>query len=80
LGASQPYTVSFQMALYRSGDIGLNFAEAPEFVGAPAPATVGVSSSSGLFYNLIACATASNTLGILPSAQQSFLIKAGDIF
>ncbi len=80
VGVSQPYTVSFQMVLYENGNIGLNYAHAPEFIGAPAPATVGVSSSSGLFYNLIACATASNTIGVLPSARQSFLIKAGDLF
>ena len=79
------YTVSFQIVLYNNGNIALNYLTLPSFVGTPLPATVGIESRDGLFALLIACSTPASSgnrqvIGVLPQSEQSFLIKASDLF
>lgn len=83
--ASPVYKVSFQIVLYRNGNIGLNYQNAPTFIGATGPATVGVEARDGRLGYLLACnapngPTGKRIIGKLPEAQQSYLIKAGDIY
>ena len=80
LSATQPYTVSFQIVLHDNGDIGLNYAHVPEFIGAPDDVTIGVSATNGLFHNLVACASGSTVFGTLPSNAQSLIIEAGEVY
>ncbi len=80
VGATQPYSVSFQIVLDHSGGVGLNYSLTPRFVGRPNPVTVGVEGESALFYSLFGCATPSATLGSLPRSGESYLIQAKDIF
>lgn len=74
LAISPTYTVSFQIVIYRNGDIGLNYRQAPTQLALP-PVTIGVEAYDGLFYNLVACKDESIELGYLPRAGQSLLIK-----
>lgn len=74
--ATSAYTVSFQIVLYASGDIGLNYAQTPDPQTIQAPVTVAVEAFDGLFYNQIACKDATTELGYLPHSRQSFLLQA----
>jgi hypothetical protein len=80
VGASNPYTVSFQSVLYANGDVQLNYAKAPSFPAAPDPVTVGVQSLDGRFFNRVACATGKTILGETPRAGQSIFIRSSDLF
>lgn len=79
------YKVSFQIVLYRNGDIGLNYKDAPTFIGATGPASIGVEAKDGRLGYLLACnapngPTGKRVIGTLPEAHQSYLIKAGDVY
>lgn len=79
------YKVSFQIVLYKNGNIGLNYLTLPVYIGAPGAATVGVEARDGRFGYLIGCNAPNgppgkHILGALPEPKQSFLIKAEDIF
>jgi hypothetical protein len=80
VGASNPYTVSFQSVLYANGDVQLNYAKAPSFPAAPDPVTVGVQSVDGRFFNRVSCATDQTILGEPPRAGQSIFIRSSDLF
>jgi thermitase len=75
LTVSATYTVSFQIVLYRNGDVGLNYRQASSQLALPS-VTIGVEAYDGLFYNLVVCKDEATELGYLPSAGQSFLLKA----
>lgn len=79
-GAAQPYAVSFQIVLHTNGDLLLNYGIVPDFVGAPEAVTIGVESQDSRFYNLVACATPAHVWRTLPRSEQSYLIRAGDIY
>ena len=79
LGAAQ-YQVSFQIVLYRNGDIRLNYLNAPAFQGKPAHATIGVEAKDALFGFQVACSTDTQVIGTLPQSGQSYLIKAEYLF
>ncbi|MFN8443633.1 MAG: S8 family serine peptidase [Caldilineaceae bacterium] len=83
--ANPVYKVSFQIVLYRNGNIGLNYQNAPTFIGSTGPATVGVEAKDGRLAYLLACnapngSVGQRIIGKLPEAQQSYLIKSGDIY
>jgi subtilisin family serine protease len=69
------YTVSFQIVLYRNGDIKLNYGVLPAVQYNPPPVTVGVEARDGLFYNQISCKDDTSELGFLPASHQSFYLK-----
>lgn len=73
------YRVSFQIVLHRNGDVGLNYLNTPTFEARPPAITVGVVARNGLFSNQLACSTSSQTIGLLPQSQESYLIKTGDL-
>jgi len=80
-GITPAYQVSFQIVLYKSGDIRLNYQDAPGLrVDAPT-VTVGVEARDGLFFNQVACKTSDVEIGYLPQSQQSLLFRGqGDIY
>lgn len=80
VGVMQPYTVSFQIVLGNNGDVYLNYAHTPRFIGSPERVTVGIEGQDALFYSLFGCATATTILGALPRSGESYLIQAKDIF
>jgi hypothetical protein len=77
--------VSFQVVLYASGDVQINYLQAPP---AWAPTltdlrprvTVGIQSRNGLYRNQIACLTANERQGSLPQSMQSVRLKAADLY
>lgn len=82
---SPSYEVSFQIVLYRNGNVGFNYAKLPTFIGATEAATIGIESQDGRFAYLLACNAPNGPpgqriIGTLPESNQSFLIKAGDIY
>lgn len=84
-GVTPPYTVTFQIVLYRSGNIQLNYQATPAGTGvaiqeARPRVTVGVQARGGLFYHEVTCITDSTARGAWPRPQQSILIQTGDIY
>lgn len=84
-GIEPPYTVTFQIVLYRNGDIGLNYPEVPDTVaqdlGELTPeVTIGVQARNGLFYNQATCITLSEGYRRLPHSQTSILIAREDVY
>jgi hypothetical protein len=77
---SKGYKVSFQIVFGTNGDVGLNYAYTPTFIGKPARATVGIEGRDALFYSLFGCVTPTRTLGALPRSGESYLIQAQDIY
>ncbi|MEZ4862351.1 MAG: S8 family serine peptidase [Caldilineaceae bacterium] len=75
-GISPSYRVSFQIVLYASGDVRLNYRDAPAFQGTLPQVTIGVEAHDGLFYNQVVCSDKTVQLGYLPTSQQSLLFKA----
>jgi subtilisin family serine protease len=70
------YRVSFQIVLYSSGNIELNYQQTPNLHGAMLPVTIGVEARAGLFYNQVACKDTQSELGVLPESRQSLLFQA----
>jgi hypothetical protein len=84
-GVTPAYRVSFQIVLYASGDVQLNYLQvpptsAPALAGLRPLATVGVQAQNGLFRNLIACHTAAEQQGTLPQSSHSLRIKPPDLY
>jgi thermitase len=75
LAGAPPYVVNFQIVLFRNGNIGLNYGLMSRLPTEP-PVTVGVEARDGLFFNQIACRTATAEFGYLPISHQSLLLKA----
>ena len=86
VGVTPAYRVTFQIVLYRSGDVQLNYQQAPEpwtpsFDQLLPLATVGVQASNGLYRNQVACAAPDGTrLGTLPQSGQSLRIKSTEVY
>lgn len=78
MGVTPAYLVSFQIVLYRNGDVGLNYAQTPPVTSLPV--TIGVEARDGLFYNQIVCQTSTTELGFPPRANRSFVIKANEVY
>jgi hypothetical protein len=77
--------LSFQIVLYASGDVQLNYLKTPALY-APTPtglrplATVGVQAQNGVFRNQIACQTAAMRTGTLPQSGQSLRLRVGTMY
>ncbi len=86
VGVTPAYRVTFQIVLYRNGDVQLNYQETPEpwtpsFDQLLPLATVGVQASNGLYRNQVACAAPDGTrLGALPQSGQSLRIKSTEVY
>ncbi|MEZ4660772.1 MAG: hypothetical protein R2911_24740 [Caldilineaceae bacterium] len=72
--------VSFQIVLYDSGRIDLNYLRTPSTILANANATVGVSLQDSRFYNLVGCKDATQEIGVLPQSGQSLIFQLADIY
>ena len=72
--------VSFQIVLFNSGRIELNYLRTPSTLLANAPATVGVSLQDSRFYNVVGCKDATHEIGILPQSGQSLVFQPADIY
>ncbi len=73
-------TATFQIVLYRSGAIRLNYRTLPGGAGALPRATVGVEARDGRFFNQLYCNDGAAGFGTAPRSGESFLINPGDIF
>jgi len=75
-GTSPAYQVSFQIVLYRNGDVRLNYLDVP-VDQTPMPAvTIGIEGRDGLFYNQVACSDGTTQVGYLPSSRQTLYFNA----
>jgi hypothetical protein len=85
VGADPSDRVSFQIVLYATGDVQLNYLKAPALF-APAltnlmpPATIGLQAQNGVYRNQIACRTATVRTGTLPQSGQSLRLKVGTMY
>ena len=84
-GANPAYRVTFQIVLYASGDVQLNYQQVPTLWASTLTelrpfATVGVQAQNGLFRNQVACQTAAIRQGILPYSNQSLRISNIDLY
>ncbi len=75
-GVAPEYRVSFQIVLYRSGDIYLNYLDVPTELKQTPVVTVGVEARDGLFYNQVTCNTGAIQIGYLPAPHQSLVFNA----
>jgi hypothetical protein len=75
-GAVPDYRVTFQMVLYRNGDIYLNYLDVPVGRVQPPVVTIGIKARDGLFYNQVVCNTGATQIGYLPAPHQSLLFNA----
>jgi hypothetical protein len=75
-GATPSYRVSFQIVLYRNGNIYLNYLDVPVQQKAMPAVTIGIEARDGLFYNQVACNTGATQVGYLPSPYQTLLFNA----
>ena len=80
LGVSPAYTVKFQIVLYQSGMIGLNYWHVPSAAEIPPAVTVGVTARDDRFHNQVACVTQAVELGTVPTSFQSIVFKPEDIY
>ena len=84
-GESPPYRVSFQIVLYASGDVQLNYLQVPSLWALTLTdlrplVTIGVQAQNGLFRNQVACQTAAVRQGTLPRTNQSLRISNTDLY
>lgn len=75
-GVAPEYRVSFQIALYRNGDIYLNYLDVPTELKQMPAVTIGVEARDGLFYNQVTCNTGATQIGYLPAPHQSLAFNA----
>jgi len=85
VGVEPAYRVSFQVVLFRNGDVQLNYRDTPLLTvtalqGALPLVTAGVQARAGLYHRQVACRDAVNALGVLPQSGQSIRINRGDIY
>jgi subtilisin family serine protease len=77
--------VSFQIVLYATGDVQLNYLQTPGTWAATLTdyrpfVTVGLQVRNGLFRNQVVCQTASTLQGSLPQSRQSLRFSPGDLY
>lgn len=75
-GVLPDYRVSFQIVLYRNGDIYLNYLDTPVEPKQPLAVTIGIEARDGLFYNQVTCNTGAAQIGYLPASRQSLAFTA----
>lgn len=76
VGANPAYQLSFQIVLYRNGDVRLNYLDAPGPQKPMPTATIGIEARDGLFYNQVACSDGAVQVGYLPSPRQTLYFNA----
>jgi subtilisin family serine protease len=79
-GVLPAYRVAFQMVLYTTGNVALNYGQTPAALAGVFPVTVGVEARSGFFYNQVACMDSTQEFGLRPSAPQSLLFNGQEDF
>jgi hypothetical protein len=82
LRAMPTQEVSFQIVLAPSGEIRLNYLQAPDsqlLVAQRIGVTVGVSAQYGRFYHQLYCSQDSARSGELPQSRQSFRFAPADL-
>jgi hypothetical protein len=77
--------LSFQIVLYATGDVQLNYLNtpasyAPTITGLRPLATVGMQAQNGVFRNQIACRTGAMRTGTLPQPGQSLRLRVGTMY
>lgn len=75
-GVLPEYRVSFQIVLYRNGDIYLNYLDVPVEPQPTPVVTIGIEARDGLFYNQVVCNTGATQIGYLPAPHQSLAFNA----
>lgn len=75
-GTTPAYQVSFQIVLYRNGDVRLNYLDVPVAQTAMPAVTIGIEGRDGLFYNQVACSDGTTQVGYLPSSRQTLYFNA----
>lgn len=75
-GATPAYQVSFQIVFYSTGDVRLNYLDAPLLQKTAPVVTIGIEARDGLFYNQVACNDGALQVGYLPSPRQTLYFDA----
>lgn len=75
-GTTPAYRLSYQIVLYRSGEIRLNYLDVPIQQKAMPAVTIGIEARDGLFYNQVACNDGTTQVGYLPSPHQTLSFNA----
>lgn len=75
-GATPAYRVSFQMVLYRNGDVRLNYRDVPAMQKTGPAVTIGIEARDGLFYNQVTCNSSAEQVGYLPVSHQTLYFNA----
>lgn len=75
-GIVPEYQLSFQIVLFQSGEIRLNYLDVPTELKSMPVVTIGVEARDGLFYNQVACNTGALEVGYLPIPHQTLSFNA----
>ena len=75
VGVAPATLLSFQIVLYRNGNIALNYRDVPT-QGVMPMVTIGVEARDGLFYNQVACNNGTTQVGYTPSPRQTLTFNA----
>lgn len=70
-GVLPDYQLSFQIVLFKSGEIRLNYLDVPTELKTMPSVTIGVEARDGLFYNQVTCNTGALEVGYLPVPHQT---------
>ena len=75
-GATLDYRISYQIVLYSSGEVRLNYLDVPVQQQSLPVVTIGIEARDGLFYNQVACNDGTAQVGYLPSPRQTLSFNA----
>ncbi len=76
VGSTPANLISFQIVLYRNGNVALNYRDVPTGKGVMPVVTIGIEARDGLFYNQVACNDGTTQLGYAPSSRQTLTFDA----
>ncbi len=71
VGSTPAGLLSFQIVLYRNGNVALNYRDVPTGQGVMPTVTIGIEARDGLFYNQVACNDGTTQVGYIPSPYQT---------
>lgn len=75
-GVLPEYQLSFQIVLFKNGEIRLNYLDVPTELKTMPVVTIGVEARDGLFYNQVTCNTGALVVGYLPAPHQTLSFNA----
>lgn len=75
-GVVPEYQLSFQIVLFSTGEIRLNYLDVPTELQSMPAVTIGVEARDGLFYNQVVCNTGAIEVGYLPIPHQTLSFNA----